>query len=120
MVGYSETGPRPRWRSEGSLPMIHAVPQAVHLHLNRVHLAVFHRRTERDAVFVADKLCDFGVGAIEFLLILGKIDAPAARHREFAQRFIGLSKALLDERPILPLPMPEFPSPGKLSEVAHW
>src|SRR5260370_42246369 len=104
MFCYSETGPLPRWRSEVTLPMIHTVPQAVHLHLNRVNLAVFHRRTERDAVFVAEKLCDFGVGAIEFLLILGKIDAPAAPHLQFAPRFIGLSTASLDE-PAIPPPL---------------
>src|SRR5260370_14964285 len=78
MVGYSETGPLPRWRSEVSLPMIHAVPQAVHLHLNRVHLAVFAGRTEPAAVFLAYTLCAFGEGAVEFVFIIREIDAPAA------------------------------------------
>src|SRR5258708_8868660 len=100
MAGYSETGPLPRWRREVGLPMIHTVPQAVHLHLNRVNLAVFHRRAERDAVFAADKLCDFGVGAIEFLLILGEIDAPAPRHPEITPPLISPRKTLPAERPV--------------------
>src|SRR5216684_4133937 len=99
--------------------MIHAAFQALYLHLNRVHLAVvFGGRTERDAVFVADQLRNFGIRAIEFLLILREIYAPASRHREFPQRLIGLRKTLLDERAIFALLRREFPPFGILSEVA--
>ncbi|PYT60984.1 MAG: hypothetical protein DMG46_05720 [Acidobacteria bacterium] len=58
--------------------MVHAAPHALHFDLNRVKLAVTGRRTEGDAVFVADELGDFGVRAIEFLLILRKVNVPAA------------------------------------------
>src|SRR5260370_28048047 len=95
--------------------MIHAALQALYLHLNRVHLAVFGGRTERDAVFVADQLRDLGISAIEFLLILPEIYASAPFHRQFLQHLIGFAKNLLYQRPIFPLPSREVSSPWKIS-----
>src|SRR5260370_34283639 len=100
------------------MAMRHAALQALYLRLNRVHLAVFGGRTERYAVFVADQLRDFRIRAIEFLLILREIYAPARCHREFLQSLIGLRKTLLDERAIFALLRREFAPFGKLSEVA--
>src|SRR5712692_2787779 len=101
------------------LAMIHTASQALHLDLNRVNLAVFGGRCECQAVFMTDELRDFGVCAIEFLLISGEINAPACCQREFVQRSIGLSKAFLDERAILAFLCREFPPPRKLAEIAR-
>ncbi len=63
--------------------MIHTAPQALQFDLNRVYLAVFGGWAERDTVLVAHKLSDLRVSAIEFLLIVGEINAPACCQREF-------------------------------------
>src|SRR5260370_27200732 len=94
------------------LPMIHAAPQTLHLDLNRVKLAIFCRRAERDTVFVPHQLGNFRIGTIKFLLILGEIDAPTGSQREFVQQLVGLSKTLLYEFSILGLLRQEFPQFG--------
>ena len=58
--------------------MVHMAPEPLYFDLNRVSLAIAGGWAERDTVFVVDELGDFRVGATEFLLILGEIDAPAA------------------------------------------
>src|SRR5229473_3409108 len=118
MVDNPEVNPLLRRWCDIGLAMIHTAPQARHCDFNRVHQAVFGGRTECDAVFVADQLRDLGIRAIEFLLILREIYAPARCHREFLQRLIGLRKTLLDERAIFALLRREFPPLGKFSEVA--
>ena len=99
------------------MAMIHTAPEALHSDLNRVKLAIVGGWAERDTVLVADKLRDFRIGAIEFLLILGEIDAPARGLCEIVQRLVGLSKALLDERSVLAFLRRKFPALCGFTEV---
>lgn len=77
--------------------MIDAAPEALHFDLNRVKLAIVRGRRKRKAVFVANKLRDFRERAIEFFLILGKVDAPAGGLRKLMKRLVGRRKALFHE-----------------------
>jgi hypothetical protein len=64
--------------------------------LEGVELVVGGGRGEGEAVFVADQLGDFGVGAIEFGRVVGEIDAAAGGSGKLLQGLICLTKALVD------------------------
>ncbi len=99
--------------------MIHSAPEALHLDLDRVNLAIVCGWGERDAVLVADELRNFRVRAVEFLLVFGEVDASASGLRELIQLLIGLRKDLLHPAPILALLGGEFPALRRFAEITR-
>jgi hypothetical protein len=99
--------------------MIHATKETLHFHFNRVDLAIVRGWTERDTVLVADELRNFRVGAIEFLLILGVIDAPARHNRELMQLSVGLSKDLFQPGFVLTFLRRNLPALQRFAKVAR-
>ncbi len=84
-------------RSLVGLAVVYLVPGVFCLDLEGVELPVCGRWCEGDAVFVADKLGDFSVGASEFLRILREINAATCGMGELLQPLIGFPENLLDE-----------------------
>ena len=107
-----------RRRSEVGLAVVYLVRGVFCLDLEGVELSVFGERCEGEAVFVADQLGDFGIGASEFLRILRKINAAAGGMGELLQPLIGFPENLLHEDARFAFVRGELLVLGRLPEIA--
>src|ERR1700752_134226 len=85
-----------RGRGEVGLAVVHLVRGVSYSDFEGVELGVGGGRGEGEAVFVANELGDFGVGAGEIVGVGGEIDAGAGEGGEFAQGLVGFGEAFYD------------------------